>query len=116
MFTAYLVITITTIVANTFAAGADFLRAQFVLDNSVKVGVDEARLPLLGALKAAGAVGLLIGLLGVRPLGIAAAIGLVLFFIGALVTHVRARVLYNIAVPGFFFALASASLILGATG
>lgn len=110
MFTAYVVITITTIVANAYAAGADFFRAGFVLDNSAKVGVDEAWLPLLGALKAAGAVGLLVGLLGVRPIGIAAAIGLVLFFIGALVTHVRARVFYNLAFPGFFFALAVASL------
>jgi hypothetical protein len=70
---------------------------------------------LLGALKAAGAAGLLIGLLGVQPVGIAAAIGLVLFFIGALATHVRARVLYNLGFPGVFLAFAVASLVLGAT-
>jgi hypothetical protein len=35
-------------------------------------------------------------------MGTAAAIGLVLlFFVGALVTHVRARVFHNIAAPGF---------------
>ena len=56
--------------------------------------------------------GLLLGLLGLRPLGIAAAAGLVLFFTGALATHVRARVFYNIAVPGAFFALAVASAAL----
>ncbi len=115
MFTAYVVITITTIVANAWAAAADFSRAEFVLANMAEVGVAEAWLPWLGALKAAGVVGLLIGLLGVRPLGTAAAIGLVLFFIGALVTHVRARVFSNIAFPGFYFALAVASLVLSAT-
>jgi Na+-translocating ferredoxin:NAD+ oxidoreductase RnfE subunit len=47
-----------------------------------------------------------------RPLGIAAAIGLVLFFTGALVTHVRTRVFHNIAVPAAFFALAAASAAL----
>ena len=48
----------------------------------------------------------MLGLLGVRPLGIAAAIGLVLFFTGALVAHVRARAFHNIAVPGGYLALA----------
>jgi DoxX-like family len=48
----------------------------------------------------------------VRPLGVAAAIGLVLFFTGALATHVRTRVFRNIAVPGTFFALAAASAAL----
>jgi hypothetical protein len=38
-----------------------------------------------------------------------------LFFIGALVIHVRARILYNLAFPGVFLALAVASLVLGAT-
>jgi hypothetical protein len=50
---------------------------------------------MLGAFKAAGAAGLLIGLLGVRPLGIAAAVGLVAFFVGAVITHIRARVLQH---------------------
>jgi hypothetical protein len=62
--------------------------------------------------RARAAAGLLLGLLGLRPLGIAAAAGLVLFFAGALATHARARVFYNIAVPGAFFALAVASMAL----
>jgi hypothetical protein len=49
-----------------------------------------------------------------RPLGVAAAIGFVLFFIGALAAHVRARVLHNIAFPGGYFALAVASAVLAA--
>lgn len=57
-------------------------------------------------------MGLLLGLLGIRPLGIAAAVGLVLFFLGALAAHLRARVFHNIAFPMAFFAFAAATLTL----
>ena len=110
MFVAYVVVTIVTIIANAAVAVADLSRAQFVLANSAEVGVPPSWLPLLGALKAAGAAGLLIGLLGFHYLGIAAAIGLVLFFTGALIVHVRARVFYNLAFPGTFWLLAAAGL------
>ena len=42
----------------------------------------------------------------------AGAVGLVLFFTGALAAHVRARAFHNIAFPGAFFALATASAAL----
>ena len=112
MFTAYVVIAIVTIVANAWAAVADLLPARFVLGNMAEVGVPRSWLVPLGILKGAGAAGLLIGLLGARPLGIAAAIGLVVFFAGALATHVRHRVFRNIAAPGTYFALAAASTVL----
>jgi hypothetical protein len=83
------VVLIVTIVANLGITLADFASAKFVLKNSAEVGVSTKWLPILGALKAAGAVGLLLGLLGVRPIGIAAALGLVAFFIGAVATHLR---------------------------
>lgn len=112
MFVAYVVVTITTIIANAAVAVADLCRAPFVLANSAEVGVPTIWLPLLGMLKAAGAVGLLVGLLGGRYLGIAAAIGLVAFFTGALAVHLRARVFYNLAFPGAFWLLAAGSLVL----
>lgn len=112
MFIAYVVVTVITIVANAGVAFADFARAKFVLANSAEVGVPQSWVPLLGTLKAAGAVGLLLGLLGVRFIGITAATGLVLFFLGALVAHFRARVYHNIAFPCGYFALAVASLVL----
>ena len=114
MFVAYLVVTIVTIVANAGAAIADFLRAKPVLANSAELGISPSWIPLLAALKAAGAAGLLLGLFGVRFLGIAAAAGLAVFFLGALAVHVRARVFHNIAVPGGYFLLAIASLALAA--
>ncbi|MFI1767881.1 DoxX family protein [Streptomyces sp. NPDC020800] len=73
----YLVVTCAAVLANAGIAAADFAKAPFVLANSQAVGVPAAWIPSLGLLKAAGAAGLLLGLLGLRPLGIAAGIGLV---------------------------------------
>jgi hypothetical protein len=112
VFTAYAIITAVTIVANASVAVADLARARFVLANMAEVGVPRSWLAPLGLLKAAGAAGLLLGLLGLRSLGTAAAIGLVVFFAGALAAHVRARVFHNIAFPGAFFALAIAATAL----
>lgn len=112
MFAAYLLITLVTIVANAWATAADLAQPKWLIVNMDEVGVPRAWLPPLAALKAAGAAGLLLGLLGVWPLGIAAAAGLVLFFTGALAAHVRARVFHNIAFPGACFALAIASAVL----
>jgi DoxX-like family len=91
IFTAYVVVTLMAIAANTFAATADFMRLKFVLITAAKAGVPESWLPMLGILKTAGALGLLVGLIGVPLIGTAAAIGLILFFVGAIITHLRAR-------------------------
>jgi hypothetical protein len=107
----YVVVTILTIAINVWAALADFTRARFVRANSAELGIAEKWVLPLGLLKAAGAAGLVLGLLGVPFIGIAAAVGLVSFFAGALFVHVRARVFHNIAAPGFFFVMAVASLV-----
>lgn len=110
MFTAYVVVTALTAAANTFAATVDFTRPDWLLGNMAKARVPQTWLFSLGALKAAGALGLLIGI-AVPLLGVAAAAGLVLFFIGAITTHLRARY-WNIAAPVAFLLLAVASLVL----
>jgi hypothetical protein len=46
---------------------------------------------------------------------VAATTGLVLFFTGALVTHLRVRVFYNLAFPGGYWLLAIASFVLAVT-
>ncbi|MFC5835101.1 DoxX family protein [Nonomuraea insulae] len=115
MFTVYVAVTIATILANSAIVVADLARAEFVLANMAEVGVPPSALPMLAMLKAAGAVGLLLGLLGIDVIGVAAAAGLVAFFVCAIVVHVRARVFHNIAFPGAFLVLALASLALGIT-
>jgi hypothetical protein len=111
MFIAYLIITIATALANAGVALGDFVRAESVLATSAEVGVQPRWVPSLGVLKAAGAGGLVLGLLGVPWIGVAAATGLVLFFIGAVVVHIRAGVFHNIAVPACFLALAVGALV-----
>ncbi|APT10710.1 DoxX family protein [Mycobacterium avium] len=101
--------TVLCIVANTLIAIADYVPAGFVLKNSAEVHVPAAALPYLATLKLAGAVGLTLGLVALPRLGVAAGIGLVLFFIGAVGAHVRARVFHNIAVLGAFLLLALAA-------
>jgi len=112
MSTAYFVITLFTATITAGIAVADLIPAGFVLANSAEVEVPRSWLPALGAVKLAGAAGLVLGLLGLPPVGIAAAAGLVLFFVGAVVTHLRARVVYNIAFPGVFLCLSAATLAL----
>lgn len=103
-------IVVITIVANAAMAVGDLVGARFVLANSDEVGVPRTWVPTLGLLKGAGAVGLLVGLVAFPPLGVAAAIGLIAFFVGAVITHVRAQVFYNIAFPTGFLVLAVLSL------
>lgn len=112
MSVLYPLITIITITANLGIGVAGMARAEPVVANAKAVGVAASRVPILGAIKAAGAIGLLVGLLGVGIIGVAAAAGLVAFFVGAVAFHVRARVLHNIAFPGAFLVLAVASLLL----
>ena len=90
MFIAYIVVTLLTAAANLFSATLDFIRYKQILINMAKVGVSESWLTTFGILKAAGALGLLGGI-WVPLIGIGAAIGLVLFFIAAIITHLRGR-------------------------
>jgi hypothetical protein len=111
MFTAYVVVAVLAAVANAAAAAFDFARADRVLANMTKVGVPRSWLVPLGALKAAGALGLLVGI-GVPLLGVAASAGLVLFFVGAIITHIRAHAeALSYAYPGTFLLLALGSLV-----
>jgi hypothetical protein len=111
MQTVGVVVILLTVAANVGIAVADFARARFVLANSAEVGVPASWLPMLGALKAAGAAGLVLALLGLQPIGVAAATGLVLFFVAAIAAHLRARVHHNIAVPSGYLVLAVGSLV-----
>ena len=112
MHTAYIVITLITAVATAGIAVADLIPAGFVLANSAEVGVPRSWIPPLAAAKLAGAAGLIVGLVALPALGIAAAVGLVLFFVGAVITHLRAHVIYNIAFPGAYLCLSAATLTL----
>jgi DoxX-like family len=90
MFTAYVIVTVAAVAANVYAASADATRPEWLMANMTRLGVPQPWLPSLGALKAAGALGLLVGI-WVPAIGVAAGVGLILFFTGAIATVVRAR-------------------------
>ena len=110
MFIAYVVVTVLAAVALTFSATADLLRFERVLTNMAKAGVPESWLTTLGILKAAGALGLLVGI-SLPVIGAAAVVGVILFFVGAIITHLRAR-WYSFSYPAVYLVLAVGSLVL----
>ena len=112
MSTAHVVVTILAAVGVGCSAAALFLRAGWLVRQFTDYGISRRWWPWLAAAKAAGATGLLVGLF-VPVVGIAAGIGLVLYFLGAVVTVVRARWSSHIPYPALFLALVAASLALG---
>jgi hypothetical protein len=91
MFTAYVVVTLVAIVANAFSGIAALVHFKPILPGMAAAGVPESWLTFpIGTLKTAGAAGLLLGLVAVPQVGTAAAIGLILFFVCAIYTHIRA--------------------------
>ncbi|MEU3060287.1 DoxX family protein [Streptomyces subrutilus] len=110
MFTAYAVVGILLALALTASAVFTLRRNEQVVANMRKVRVPEAWLPRLAALKAAGAVGLMAGL-WIAPLGVAAAVGVTLYFIGAVISHVRVKD-YELAPAAVLALLAAAALVL----
>jgi DoxX-like family len=97
MSAAYVVVTVLWAAWVGFSAGSVFFRAKWVVQPLADYGVPRSWWPWLGAAKAAGAAGLLVGLF-TPVIGVMAAIGLVLYFIGALATVMRPRVYSRSAV------------------
>jgi hypothetical membrane protein len=108
MFFVYIAITVLTAIANSYAAYLDFSGNEQIIATMGRKGVPRSWTFPLGALKAAGALGLLAGF-AVPRLGTAAAVGLVLFFVGAVGAHLRAR-FYQFANVAVFLTLAVATL------
>lgn len=75
------------------------------------VGVPMKYFPLLAACEIAGAVGLVLGI-WCSILGIAAATGLVIYFVGAVVSHVRVGDFKGIGPAAMLLTMSAAALIL----
>ncbi len=78
-------------------------------DRMAHLGVSPGPTRLLGILEVAAIIGLLVGLLW-APLGVAAAIGLALQMIGAVIFHGRAKDPISIMALPAAFAVAAAAL------
>ncbi len=111
MFIAYVIIAV-------LLAGILVLSASLKLrgdERSVQsihevVGVPLSWFPWLAACEVAGAIGLLVGIAW-APIGIAAAIGVVLYMTGAVIGHIRVRDYKSIGNPAFPLVMAVAALI-----
>ncbi|GAA2968881.1 MULTISPECIES: DoxX family protein [Streptomyces] len=88
MFIAYAVVAALMSAVLLASAGAKFTRPKRLVDQMSTLGLPYGVLPFLGIAQTAGAGGLVVGLWW-GPLGIAAAVGLALYFTGAVVTHLR---------------------------
>lgn len=86
-----------------FSAYSLHTHKAYVVDSLTEYGVPRSWWVWLGAAKGLGAVGLLLGL-WIPVIGIAAAIGLVLYFLGAVVTVLRARAFSSIPFPLLYLA------------
>ena len=89
MFVVYAIVAIVLSLMLLVSAFGKLTKMAPVVENLGKVGVELSWFPGLAVLEILGAAGLLIGL-GVAGLGIAAAIGVICYFVGALVFHFRA--------------------------
>jgi DoxX-like protein len=97
MSEGYVVVTVLWATWVAFSAGSVFLRAKWIVRPLADCGVPPSWWPWLGTAKAAGAAGLLVGLF-MPVIGVMAMIGLVLYFIGAIATVMRARLYSHSAV------------------
>jgi len=108
MQVTYLAATIAAALANGYAAALNFAGAESVKLAADRVQVSRRWMVPFGTLLASGAVGLVTGF-AVPELGLAAAIGLVLYFICAVTAHLRVGD-RHIGGAAFFLLLAAAAL------
>jgi hypothetical protein len=111
MFAVYIAVTILAAIVYAYAAYLNFVHHKSVIVIAEKTRVPQSWMIPLGALLAAGALGLLIGF-AVPLIGTAAAVGLVLYFLGAVGAHLRARYL-QFGILSVFLSLAVATLAVG---
>jgi hypothetical protein len=113
MFVAYTVIAVLLTLALLASATAKLRRVPQLVAGLTGLGVPLGLFPFLAACEIAGAGGLLIGL-WYPPVGVAAAIGLVLYFLGAVGAHLRGRDFKGLPNAAVMLAASAAALILEA--
>lgn len=88
MYVVYVALTVVTALAAAAAAWMNFVHHPIPVAAAKQVQVPQSWMVPLGTLQGAGALGLITGLV-VPPIGLAAATGLVLYFLGAVIAHLR---------------------------
>jgi len=112
MFIAYVIVAVVLALMSVGTATAKIRGLEPAISGLIAAGVPRSWFVPLALLNLAGAGGLLIGI-GWRPLGIAAAAGLLLYFLGALGFHVRAKAFAGLPMALVFTVLSAVALVLG---
>jgi hypothetical protein len=111
MSTAATIASVVLAVLLVAAAARKLTHSPEVVESYRLAGVPEERLNLLALVLIAGGAGLLLGVIW-APIGIAAAIGVVVYFVGAIASHLRAGDAAHLPTPIALEAIAIATLAL----
>jgi hypothetical protein len=111
VFPAAVVVSSLLAAALAFAAVRKLSHRPEVVATYTRVGVPEARLNQLAVILFAGAAGLIAGIFW-APIGVAAASGVVVYFLVAIAAHMRAGDQQNLATPLIIEITALAALAL----
>ncbi|MEE1930111.1 DoxX family protein [Streptomyces sp. TRM 70351] len=112
MSVAYVVLAVLLSLVLVVSGRGKLVRDEEMTRTMTRLGVPRSWFPVLALLEFAGALGLLVGI-GPRPLGVAAAVGVTLYFTGAVVTHLRAKDAKGTPVPLVLALVAAAALVTG---
>lgn len=88
MFLVTVILSLLLAAALAMSAAAKLTRKADVIASMHTVGVADDKIPFLAYAEIAGALGLIVGLFW-WPIGVLAAIGVAVYFLGAVVSHLR---------------------------
>jgi DoxX-like family len=108
LFALYVALTSITAIGAAVGAWMNFVRHPMPVAAAKQVQMPQSWMLPLGTLLGAGALGLVAGF-AVPPLGVSAATGLVLYFIGAIIAHLRVGD-FHLGRATAFLALTAATL------
>ncbi|MFD6393928.1 DoxX family protein [Nocardia sp. NPDC060259] len=108
MFAFYLTLTVLTALIMGVGSWMGYTRHPVPVTAAAKVGIPRSWMWPIATVLGAASLGLLGGL-ALPALGAAAAAGLVLYFVGAIIAHLRVRD-YALAQPTAFLVLSAATL------
>jgi uncharacterized membrane protein YbjE (DUF340 family) len=111
MFVATVIVSVLLAALLAFSAIRKLTHREEVVQSYARAGVPEDKLNYLAIILLAGAAGLILGLVW-APIGVAAAIGVILYFLVAVAFHIRANDAQHLPTPLALAVIAAASLIL----
>jgi DoxX-like protein len=109
MFVATAIVSVLLAALLVFSASRKLSHQAPIVQSYVRVGVPEDKLNHLAFILLVGAAGLLLGLVW-APIGVAATIGVICYFSGAVAFHIRANDADNLPRPLAFVVIAVVAL------